>query len=122
MMGMIGPQDLPGLDESVARRLLSVARTIAPCLDSLTGDDYDNAIAILEGVAAELPAPGTGRMRSQSRNGTAVTWGDYTSAFGPDDRAALRSLCGTSAAAVGAPVGSFPPSTIACGIWPTEGH
>lgn len=115
---MIGPDDLPGVDESVARRLIATARSIAPCLDTLVNEARLNAIAVLLGVAADLPAPGTGRMRSQSRNGTSVTWADYTSAFSADDRAALRALCGASA--VGAPVGSFPASTMTRRIWPPE--
>lgn len=116
---MIGPTDLPGLDQDVARRLIAAARSIAPCLDSLTDEARLDAIAILKGVAAELPAPGTGRMRSQSRNGTSVTWADFSSAFTADDRSALRALCGTVAAA-GAPVGSFPESTMTRRIWPPE--
>lgn len=115
---MIGPNDLPGVDVTVARRLIATARSIAPCLDTLVDEAELDAIAILEGVAAELPAPGTGRMKSQSRNGTAVAWADYSSAFTADDRAALRALCG--AGAVGAPVGSFPVSTITRRIWPPE--
>lgn len=116
---MIRPVDLPGLDMLVARRLIATARSIAPCLDSLVDETRDEAIAILLGVAAELPAPGTGRLRSQSRNGTSVTWADYSSAFSSDDRAALRALCGTAAAA-GAPVGSFPASSMTRQVWPPE--
>lgn len=117
---MIVPSDLTGMSEVAARRLIAVARTIAPCLDTLAGDARETAVAILRGVAAELPAPGTGRIRSQSRNGTSVTWADYSTAFGPDDRAALQALCGVSISAAGAPVGSFPASTAARGIWPPE--
>lgn len=117
---MIGPTDLPSLDEDVARRLIAAARSIAPCLDSLTGEPRKDAIAILKGVATELPAPGTGRVRSQSRNGTSVTWADFSSAFSADDRSSLRALCSTSAASAGAPVGHFPVSTVACRIWPPE--
>ncbi|WP_282946961.1 hypothetical protein [Cellulomonas endometrii] len=116
---MIGPTDLPGLDEDVARRLIAAARSIAPCLDSLTGELRKDAIAILKGVATELPPAGTGRMRSQSRNGTSVTWADFSSAFTTDDRSSLRALCSTVAAA-GAPIGHFPVSTVACRIWPPE--
>lgn len=116
---MIVPGDLTGLDEAVARRLIATARSIAPCLDSLVGDAREDAIAILLGVAAELPAPGTGRVRSQSRNGTSVTWADFSTAFTADYRAALRALCGTIGAA-GAPVGSFPRSTMTAAVWPPE--
>jgi hypothetical protein len=116
---MIGPSDLPGLDESVARRLIATARSIAPCLDTLVDEARVDAIAILEGVAAELPAPGAGRMKSQSRNGTSVAWADYSTAFTADYRSALRALC-SAAGTAGAPVGSFPASTMTCRIWPAE--
>ena len=117
-MEMITLGDLPSLDPDVARRLIATARSIAPCLDALVDEAKESALAILVGVAAELPATGTSRMRSQSRNGTSVTWGDYSSAFSADARAALRALCGASAA--GAPVGSFPVSTMTRRIWPAE--
>ena len=118
---MITPGDLPGMDDDAARRLIAAARSIAPCIDTLEGDPRTTAVAILKGVAAEIPVPGTGRVRSQSRNGTSITWADYGSAFGKDDRAALRSLCSVAGtAAAGAPVGSFPRSTITHRIWPPE--
>ncbi len=118
-MEMLTPSDLPDLDTAAARRLIAAARSIAPCLDSLVDEARADAVAILTGVAAELPAPGTGRMRSQSRNGTSVTWADYSSAFSADDRAALRALCSTVAPS-GSPVGHFPVSTVADDIWPPE--
>lgn len=122
-MGMaepFGPWDLPDLDETLARRLIAAARSIAPCLDTLEGEPRRDAVAILMGVAAEVPSAGTSRMRSQSRNGTSATWGDFSSAFSADDRSSLRALCSTAAASAGGPVGSFPVSTAACRIWPAE--
>lgn len=115
---MIEPDDLTGVDATVALRLIATARSIAPCIDSLVDPDKATAVAILLGVAAEVPAPGMARMKSQSRNGTSATWGDYSSAFSADDRAALRALCGASTG--GGPVGSFPVSTVARGIWCPE--
>ena len=116
---MIGPADLTGVDETLARRLIATARSIAPCLDALVNEPRADAIAILLGVAAEVPAPGARRMKSQSRNGTSVGWADYSAAFTDEDKVALRALCST-ASTVGAPVGSFPESTMACRIWPSE--
>lgn len=115
----ITANDISGVDMMTARRVLAVARTIAPDLDSLAGDAREEAVAILCGVAAESPPPGMRRARSQSRNGTSVSWDPY-SAFSSEDRAALRALCGMSTAAAGEPVGSFPASTIASRIWPPE--
>ena len=119
----ITPGDLTGVEENVARRVIASARSIAPCLDSLEGEPRRDAIAILLGVAAEVPAAGSRRVRSQSRNGTSVTMLDYDGAFTKDDRDGLRALCpAASGGVVGAPVGSFPPSTITKCIWPPERH
>lgn len=119
---MFSPDDITGVDRKVAIRLIAVARSIAPCLDSLEGEAWVAAVAIIEGVAAELPTSGSRRVRSQSRNGTSVSWDASASAFSQDDRDALRALCGAaSSASASAPVGSFPESTITRNIWPPEG-
>ena len=110
--------DITGVDPTVALRLLAVARSIAPCLDSLTGDDAMTAVAIIQGVAAELPAPGSRRVRSQSRNGTSIGFDAFVSAWTPEEKAALRSLCGHSVASSGAPVGVFPAPGVVESLWP----
>ena len=117
---MFGPEDLPGVDRKVALRVISTARTFAPCLDSLDGVAKEAAEAILEGVAAELPAAGGRRVRSQSRNGTSISLDSYISAFSDDDRAALGALCGIgpSLAASASPVGCFPPAGVVESLWP----
>lgn len=96
-----------------------MARSIVPCLDSLEGERRGDAIAIIRGVAAELPAPGSRRTKSMSRNGTAVTFTDVGSAFTADDRSALRALCGTSTVP-GLPVGSFPKGRPFGRVWPED--
>lgn len=108
-----------GVEEDLGRRLLVRARIIAPCLDSLDGEARKDAIAILKGVAAELPAAGYGRARSLARDGTSVTFTDVGSAFTADDVTALRSLC-SAATPAGLPVGSFPDSRITTKVWPEE--
>lgn len=113
---MIIPDDLTGVEESVARRLIAVARSIAPCIDTIDGDDKLTVVAILDGVAAELPAAGSRRVRSQSRNGTSISLADMKSAFSDDDRDALRALC--SATPAGLPVGSFPEAGVVARAWP----
>lgn len=114
------PSDIPGVDESVARRLLATARSITPCLDELDGEGKATAIAILAGVAAELPLPGSRRVRSQSRNGTSVAFDSFTSAWSAEDRAALRGLCGHShgVASAGIPAGVFPRPGVVERQWP----
>ncbi|TFD47574.1 hypothetical protein E3T46_17415 [Cryobacterium sp. Hh11] len=104
---MILPEDI-STDTDLARRILVRARSIAPCLNSLLdGDDRKlDAIAILKGVIAEVPAPGARRVKSRGRNGTSISYNDPGGAFSDDDIMSLRSLC--DVAAVGLPVGSFP--------------
>ena len=114
---MILAEDLTGVDHNVALRVLVEARVIAPGLDSLAGEDHEAAIAILVGVAAEVPAPGSRRVRSRSRNGSSVGLDPYRSAFSGADIASLRALCGDTTA-TGAPVGSFPVGGAVGRVWP----
>jgi hypothetical protein len=109
-----------GVDEDLGRRILVRARIIAPCLDSFDAESEEgkNAIAILKGVIAELPAPGESRMRSMSRNGTSVSFAQIASAFEGDPTVSLRSLC-ASATRAGLPQGSFPkPHSVVERYWP----
>ena len=116
---MLSPGDLNGVEQGLALRLIAVARSIAPGLDSLEGVAKLDAIAVLEGVAAEVPAPGSRRVRSQARNGTSVSMDGFQSAFSADDRAALRALCAAaSGLSPASPVGHFPPSGIVSQVWP----
>lgn len=117
-MELIIPTDI-GNDEELARRVLVRARSIAPGIDQLDGEPKWDAIAVLKGVIAELPATGSRRIKSRSRNGTAITYSDVASAFTSDDVAALRSLVGASPTA-GLPVGSFPEGRGASRMWPEE--
>ena len=98
--------------------VLAYAATVAPNLDDLDGLAREKAVAILSRVAAGLPEPGMARVLQQSRNGTSVSFRDVGSAFGSDDRAALRALAGGSASSPAAPVGSFPASGVVAGLWP----
>lgn len=108
-----------GGDEDLARRVLVRARTIAPCIDTFANDSepQKDAIAILKGVIAEMPAPGSRRVRSKSRNGTAISYGDVASAFTEDDIANLRSLCAASGGPRD-PIGSFPAAQPVSSVWP----
>lgn len=110
--------NLLGDDEDLARRVLVRARFIAPCIDSFADDSEEqkNVLAILRAVIAEIPAPGSGRIRSKSRNGTSVSYADAGSWFSADDVSALRSLCGATVG--GLPVGDFPADRPISAIWP----
>lgn len=115
---MITPDQLGG-DEDLARRVLVRARDIAPCIASFPDDSEEqkDAIAILRAVVAEIPAPGSSRIRSKSRNGTAVSFTDPGSWFSDDDLASLRSLCGAGTLP-GLPIGSFPEGRHIEQVWP----
>ena len=115
---MLEPSNLPGVSASDARVLIAEARSIAPCLDRLEGEDRLIAIAILTRASAELPEAGSRRLRSQSRNGASVTLDGFTSAFSAGDRAALRALCGSATARAAAPVGEFPAAGLIEQNWP----
>lgn len=114
---VIAPEDLGG-DEDIARRVLVRARSIAPCIDSFEkeSEPWKNAVAILKGVLAELPQPGSRRTRSMGRNGTSMSF-EIASAFTEDDKDALRSLC-PAATLGGLPIGSFPRPGIVESVWP----
>ena len=115
---MITPNDIPDVDEDVARRIIVAARSIAPCLDSLVDEAKANAVAILKGVAAEAPPTGSRRVRSQRIGSASV---DYWNAdtWSPEDRSSLRSLC-AEAVPLGLPQGSFPRPGIIGRLWPED--
>lgn len=120
----ITAEDLNVPDELLARRVLAHARVIAPCLQTLTGDAREDAIAILQGVAREAMARGARSVVSQSVGTARVSYGSASSWFTDDDRAALRVLCpavAESVASAGHPVGRFPNPTRAYKtVWPEE--
>lgn len=120
----IAAEDLKASDALLARRVLAHARVIAPCLQTLTGDAREDAIAILQGVAREAMARGTRSVVSQSVGTARVSYGSASSWFTDDDRAALRVLCpavAESVASAGHPVGRFPKPTRAYKtVWPEE--
>jgi len=113
---VIKPESISS-DNDLARRVLVRARDIAPCIDSLDDESTKDAIAILKGVVAEIPPAGTRRVRSRGRNGTSITYADFSSAFSDEDVRDLRSLCKSASSGAG-PVGSFPKSSSFAGIWP----
>jgi hypothetical protein len=120
---VILPTDLAPASEDLARRIIVLARSIAPCLDTLedeVGDETpkpkSEAIAILKGVAADVRMRGVKAQRSGSSSVEYIVNG---SSFSADDRASLRSLCTTSTA--GLPLGSFPnPSPAVMRLFPEE--
>ncbi|PPF64544.1 hypothetical protein C5E11_03895 [Clavibacter michiganensis] len=116
---MITADDLTGVDELTAHRILAVAHTIAPCLDTLDGEPKSRAIAVLRGVAADVLPRGSRRVKSQRIGPASVEYFDAASWFSTDDRAALRGLC-QSASAGNTPIGQFPRPGILKNLWPEE--
>lgn len=106
-------------DENLGRRVLVRAGIIAPCLSTLDAESEEgkNAIAILKGVIAELPAPGARHTRALSRNGTSMSFAAIDAAFDADARLSLQSLCGQLSPS-GLPRGSFPTERPLRRVWP----
>lgn len=115
---MITPEDFPGVAEDVARRIIVAARAIAPCIESFEDESENkkNALAILRGVAAEVPAPGSRRVRSQAIGPARVDYWDAAT-WSAQDRSDLRSLC-AAPTPTGAPRGSFPLERPISRLWP----
>lgn len=116
-MGLLSPVFLDNVDEDTAWRIIAVARSIAPCIDTVEGDALSQVIAILKGVAGEVKERGSRHIGSQSVPGAAVRYVDVPSCFFADDRAALRSLCSASNDP-GGPIGSFPRAGIVDRLFP----
>lgn len=105
---MISADDLQGIDELTALRIIAVARSIAPCLDSLEyGADREQAVAILKGVAQEATGRGSRHIKGQRIGSAAVDYRSVSDWFSQEDKDALRAICKTSAGG-GGPVGLFP--------------
>lgn len=118
---MIKPADLTGITGDAAVRLIVLARSIAPCLDTLEdgpGDDDPKpraeAIAILNGVAQVQLRPS--HIKSERTGPSSAEYFPNSSWFSADDRTALRSLC--AAASGRNPIGSFPTSSPLTNVWP----
>lgn len=118
------PEDLTGVDVGLARRIISTARSIAPSLHSLDGEDREDALAILVGVAAEAEARGARFVASQAVGSGSMSYTQASSLswFTDDDRAGLRAIClSASMLGGGHPVGRFPKATkVFKQVWPEE--
>lgn len=110
--------DQVGADEDLAREVLIVARDIAPCLDSLVGEDEKNALAILRRVFKSAASRGDRSVRGQSIGSARVEYDvAVQSAFDGQPTRALRALCGMKPAG-GMPRGSFPADRPIGRLWP----
>jgi hypothetical protein len=113
------PDDLDGIDPDLARRVIAAARSIAPGITSLTGEDRLSAIAILKAVAKI----GMGRadlgVANQRTADSSVGYRDVGTWFSDMDRDGLRVLVADASASTRGPIGSFPqPSRIMRRLFP----
>lgn len=118
MVMPIKPEDIGG-DPDAARRIIVLARSIAPCIDSFAdnSEEKKDAVAILKGVATEAAARGARHVRSEAVGTARVTY-EVGSAFTDDDRDSLRALCGASSGHSDTPAGSFPKERPIGRVWP----
>ena len=93
-------------DEMLARRVVSYARSFAPCLDTLTGEAMKNAVAILAGVADEAESRGSRQVASERVGSASVGYRGAGEWFTREDIDSLKALCGVGAGSE--PVGEFP--------------
>lgn len=116
---MIKPEDLAGVDEGLARRVILAGRVIAPCIVNLTGEDREDALAVLAGVAAEADERGARSVKSQRIGPGAVEYVAESAWFTDEDKSSLRALC-VSVAPDSIPLGSFPRAGLVRRVWPEE--
>ena len=122
---MIKPDDLTGVDADLARTLIVMARTIAPCLDSLAdGEGVDDPKPRSEAISILKVAAKSARNRGLKMQQTGPSRVEYVvdgSTFSADDRAMLRSLCTATTTTAALPIGSFPkPSRVVSTLFPEE--
>lgn len=111
----ITPNMLVGVEEGVARRVIAAARSIAPCIDSLTDPDaVADVLAILNGVAGESATRGSLHVVSERAGSVGVSYSTARSWFSSDDRAALRAFCPGASG----PTGVFPENRFVQRVWP----
>jgi hypothetical protein len=110
--------DKIGADEDLARELLVMARSIAPCISSFSdeSEEQKNAIAILKRVYAECEDRGSRNVKAERTGTGSVEW-VVRAAFDGDPSRALRALC-ADASTAGQPVGSFPAERPISRLWP----
>lgn len=115
---MIEPSDLPGVDSTLALRIIGQARATAPCIMTMPdGNDRTTVIAILQGVATVAAQRGSLLIKAQRVGPAAVDYRDVSSYFSEDDRNTLRALCATPSTSRD-PIGSFPQPGITSRMWP----
>ncbi|APZ81758.1 hypothetical protein NCPPB3778_8 [Rathayibacter phage NCPPB3778] len=117
---MISHSDV-GPDEFLARQILVLAKSIAPCLSSIddTSEEAADAVSILRRVYSNATQRGPGYIKSQRIGSASVEYGDLSSMFDSDSRAALKAVCSQwQTNAAGLSMGAFPLERPIAQIWP----
>ena len=107
-------------DKDLADRVIAYGRTLAPCLQTLEGQDLTDTVAVLKNVAkvAAGRLPGLKARAVGDWSWTYLTDAEMGSMIGPDDRAVLSRVCNLKP--VGGPRGSFPaPPREYLRLWPS---
>lgn len=108
---MLTINDFPGLDETIAHRVLAYAFAHAPGLEQLEkgSDKHVRAVAILSGVAQQVVARGSGDLSFQSVGNASVKYAAVGGFFTEEDKLALRALVQDAGAGLsGLSRGRFP--------------
>lgn len=117
---MLQADDLAGVENGLALRIIAAALFIAPGLDDLeAGRDREMAIAVLLGVAKEARVRGARHVKSQRMGPGSVEYVSAAAWFTDEDKGSLRALCGPGAGA-GQPAGSFPKPGLIGRLWPEQ--
>lgn len=110
-----------GDDDDLARELLVMARSIAPCISSFPdgSEEQKDAIAILKRVYLEAEDRGSRNVKAERTGTGSVDW-VVRSAFDGDPSTGLRALCAAASRAwtAGQPQGSFPVDRPIGRVWP----
>lgn len=108
-----------GADEDLAREVLVMGLSIAPCLSSFAdgSEELKNAASILKRVYKDLASRGSMLVKAQRIGPASVDYAAVSSAFDGQPRAALRALCGVASRSA-APRGSFPTDRPISRMWP----
>lgn len=115
----ISPAELGG-DEDLARRVLVLARVIAPCIDTFADDSEQkkDALAILRGIVGDTGARGSRFVRSEGVGSASVSYERAARFFTADDRDGLLSLCGAKTGPSAASKARFPKPGPIGRVWP----
>lgn len=110
--------DMIGTDEDLAREVVIVGRSIAPCIRTFAdgSEEQKDALAILKRVYSEVAERGPRFVKAQRVGPGSIDYRDVSSAFDGDPRNALRALCAVAPA--GLPEGSFPQERAFGRMWP----